>query len=66
MLPLAEVEQRVGRKKSWIYAEVKAGRFPPPDGGLWYASHIALYLKLKRREAEQVAGREWVEALRAA
>ena len=55
MLRLAEVEERLARKKSWIYAEIDAGRFPPPDDGRWYASEVARYLRL-RRVAGNVAG----------
>lgn len=27
---IATVEQEVAKRKSWIYREVSAGRFPPP------------------------------------
>lgn len=55
MLRLAEVEERLARKKSWIYAEIDAGRFPHPDDGRWYASEVSRYLRL-RRAGGNVAG----------
>lgn len=55
MLKIAEVEDRVGRKKSWIYAEVNAGRFPASDEGLWFLSEVNRYLRL-RRVGGSVAG----------
>lgn len=55
MLKLAQVEEIVARKRTWIYGEVAAGRFPPPDDGLWYASEVNRYLRL-RRVAGNVAG----------
>lgn len=65
MLRLAEVEDRVGRKKTWIYAEVNAGRFPTPDDGLWFQSEINRYLRL-RRVGGEVAGVWPLRAKRAA
>ena len=56
MLTLAEVEATLRRKKSWIYAEVKAGRFPAPDEGRWYASEVAGYLAKRRLARLQDGG----------
>lgn len=53
-----EVEQAVGRKKSWIYEAVKRGDFPAPFslGGsrvAWWLSDIVAYLEaLKRKQLE--------------
>jgi len=30
LLRLQEVVERVGMRRSWIYREIAAGRFPPP------------------------------------
>lgn len=48
LLRLAEVEERVAHKKSWVYAEMDAGRFPEPDDGRWYLSEINRYLRIRR------------------
>lgn len=54
----AEVEQAVGRKKSWIYDAVKRGDFPAPFslGGnrvAWWLSDIAAYIEnLKTQQHE--------------
>ncbi len=39
-LSLARVEQRVNRKKSWIYAEIRANRFPDRKVLGWLSSDI--------------------------
>lgn len=52
LLRLPEVEEKVGYKKTWIYAEVDAGRFPPPDDGRWYLSEINRYLRIRRMGGE--------------
>lgn len=65
MLRLAEVEEKVARKKSWIYAEIDAGRFPTPDDGRWYLSEVNRYLRL-RRVGGEVAGIWPLRAKRAA
>lgn len=57
MMSLAEVEAITKRKKSWIYREVRAKRFPAPDDGSWYASEIQTYLR-KRRDARLRDGGE--------
>lgn len=57
MMTLAEVEAITKRKKSWIYREVRAKRFPAPDDGSWYASEVQEYLR-KRRDARLRDGGE--------
>ena len=57
MMSLAEVEAITKRKKSWIYREVRAKRFPAPDDGSWYASEVQEYLR-KRRDARLRDGGE--------
>lgn len=47
-LTIEEVEQRVARKKSWIYEQIKKERFPEPDDGRWYESEINAYLHARR------------------
>jgi predicted DNA-binding transcriptional regulator AlpA len=47
-LTLEQVEQRVGRKKSWIYQQIKLGAFPAPDQGRWFESEINRYLYDRR------------------
>ena len=56
LLRLSEVLERVGHKKSWVYAKIAAGEFPP---GLvigrrrfWYESevHEALFQLLKKKD----------------
>ena len=58
MLTLAEVEAIMRRKKSWIYAEVRAGRFPAPDDGRWYASEVAEHIAAKRLARLQGGGQD--------
>lgn len=55
-LTITEVEHRVGRKKSWIYARIQRNRFPPPDQGRWYESEINAYLNARR--VGKVGGRK--------
>lgn len=55
-----EVEQAVGRKKSWIYDAVKRGDFPAPFslGGsrvAWWLSDIAAYLESLKRKQQEAA-----------
>ena len=50
ILRVAAVEEKTGRKKSWIYAAVRAGTFPPPIsiGGRasgWLSSEVDDWLE---------------------
>ena len=63
-LSLAQVEAIVCQKKSWIYARVDRGEFPPPDEGRWYASEVREYLEL--RKAGRLHEARWPERRRAA
>lgn len=65
MLKLAEVEAMLGRKRTWIYSEVQAHRFPPPDDGRWYLSEVNRYLRIRRMGGE-VAGVWTLRGARAA
>lgn len=47
-MTLEEVEQRVARKKSWIYQQIRLGIFPAPDDGRWFESEINAYLHARR------------------
>ncbi|MCP5306051.1 MAG: AlpA family phage regulatory protein [Chromatiaceae bacterium] len=53
LLPTKSVEDRVGRRKSWIYGEVDAGRFPlPVRPGLWLEAEVEQWID------EQIAKRD--------
>jgi predicted DNA-binding transcriptional regulator AlpA len=47
-LTIEEVEQRVARKKSWVYQQIREKRFPEPDDARWYESEINAYLHARR------------------
>lgn len=47
-LTLEDVQQRVARKKSWIYKQIRLGQFPVPDDGRWFESEINAYLRARR------------------
>jgi predicted DNA-binding transcriptional regulator AlpA len=47
-LTLDDVQQRVARKKSWIYKQIRQGQFPAPDDGRWFESEINAYLHARR------------------
>lgn len=47
-LTLEDVQQRVARKKSWIYKQIRQGQFPAPDDGRWFESEINAYLHARR------------------
>jgi predicted DNA-binding transcriptional regulator AlpA len=47
-LTLEDVQQRVARKKSWIYKQIRLGQFPAPDDGRWFESEINAYLRARR------------------
>jgi predicted DNA-binding transcriptional regulator AlpA len=47
-LTLEAVQQRVARKKSWIYKQIRLGQFPAPDDGRWFESEINAYLRARR------------------
>lgn len=44
-LVLPTVEALVGKKATWIYLEIKAGRFPARVGYYWRAEDIRKYLR---------------------
>lgn len=50
-LSLAELMARWGRSKSFVYAEVRAGRLAPADRGRWPLAEVKRY----EREAYKTA-----------
>lgn len=63
-LTLAQLEEILSRRKTWIYERIERGEFPQPDEGRWYASEVDEYLRL--RKAGKLAGKCWPERKRAA
>ena len=49
LLRMAEVEATIGKKKSWIYEELRLGRFPKPvklgSSTRWPESRIQKYIE---------------------
>lgn len=55
-LKLAQVEALVGNGGTWIYLEIKAGRFPAPErdgprNSRWRAGDVLDYLQARRSKA---------------
>lgn len=48
-LTLEDVQQRVARKRSWIYKQIRLGQFPAPDDGRWFESEINAYLHARKQ-----------------
>lgn len=49
VLDRTEVLALVKRRKTWLYAEVAAGRFPAGDAGLWYFADIEAWIEWRRK-----------------
>jgi predicted DNA-binding transcriptional regulator AlpA len=48
------VEAIVGRKKTWLYDEIKEGRFPPSDNHKqWLSDDVRAYLRARQE------GKQW-------
>lgn len=64
LLRLSQVIERTGRKKTFIYAEIRAGRFPKPvkDGtvSLWVEAEIESYNQalIAKRDMGKDMGRD--------
>lgn len=61
MIRLPEVEARTGMKKSWIYREVRANRFPQPvkmspQAIAWVESEIDHWIKMRIADCRQTHG----------
>jgi prophage regulatory protein len=59
ILKLADVAQKIGQRKTWIYDMVQAGRFPAPiklagseRAGGWVESEIDEYIAAAVRERD--------------
>lgn len=53
---MAAVLAAVDRRKTWLYAEIAAGRFPPSDRGRWDALDVEAWFAWRR--ACKKAGRD--------
>jgi predicted DNA-binding transcriptional regulator AlpA len=49
VLDRTEVLALVKRRKTWLYAEIAAGRFPAGDGGHWYRADIDAWVEWRRK-----------------
>lgn len=59
LLTTPQVEYKTGRKRSWIYKQVRNKIFPQPvDPGLWLESEVDAYIDdLTAKRDAQVASR---------
>ncbi|MBI3918167.1 MAG: AlpA family phage regulatory protein [Betaproteobacteria bacterium] len=57
LLAIAQVCLRVGHKKSWVWQEVRAGRFPPPihcgKSARWVSSEIDAWIRERIAESRK-------------
>jgi predicted DNA-binding transcriptional regulator AlpA len=49
VLERADVLALVRRRKTWLYAEIAAGRFPASDDGHWYRADIDAWIEWRRQ-----------------
>lgn len=58
LVALSEVEELIGRKKSFIYAEIAAGRFPAPADGRWSFAEVQEWIRaqLQKRSVGRGVG----------
>ncbi len=67
LISINEVQMMVGRRKSWIYKQVAARRFPQPVRARWSFSEVVQWIadQLRTREVAEPAASCEERAIRA-